>query len=263
MIKISIVLDTNVLLTRLDLVKELYACSLNACYTINFAKTVLNELDGLKKKNVQARNAITFIESVANLIRTEIEGKIDDRKMDIVVDERNPIVPNNNDDKILNYCFQLENPIFLTSDKAFILKCDSFNIKSIKVDNKNLNTIIKEIHKAFGLNSPKKQQEAKDAIIERMIHAIKETIEPVFIEILARELGPNYGVILDRNNAMDFYCDLIINNFCLFEDFLPHKSPKIFKEFKECVRCKNLPRLRQLAPIICLLFRRNMPDNIL
>jgi len=261
MIKISIVPDTNILISSLEIVKGLYSCSFNAQYTVNFSKTVLNELDGLKKKSVHARNAIKFIESVTDLLKTEIEGKIDERKMDVVVNVRELITTQNNDDKILNYCFQLENPVFLTNDKAFILKCDSHNIKSVKVEDKKLSAIVKEIHKLFGLNTADKQNEAKKAFIEHLKQSVKATIEPCFIDILSKELGNNFEIMLKEDTTLEFYCNLVVKNFFLFKNFLPQKSPKIIKEFVDSLKTKDLPRIKHLAGVVCHLFRKTLPED--
>ncbi len=102
MFKISIVMDTNVMLSNLELIKQLYNCQMPLPYTINYSKTVVTELENLKKSKVEARNAIRFLESIVHSLKTEIEGRIDDRKVEGVMETRDPIKITNNDDKILN-----------------------------------------------------------------------------------------------------------------------------------------------------------------
>lgn len=263
MFKVSIIPDTNVLISNLELVKYIYSCDISVPYTVNFSKTVLNELDNLKKKNVGARNAIRFIEGVSGSLKTEIEGKVDDRKLDVVVESRNPVHESNSDDRILNYCFQLENPVFLTNDKAFYLKCVSFNVATIVVDSKRPREVLSEIEKAIGLDSVDRLREAGAACIEKLKNAVKTAVEPVILGILSRELGTGHELMLEESNTLEHLLGLVQNNFFLFRDFLPRRSPKIIAEFQECLGSENLKKSKELARLVCSLFRKILADDSL
>lgn len=261
MFKISIVPDTNVLISNLDLVKYIYVSGISMPYTVNFSRTVLEELDSLKK-NVGARNAIRFIESVSSSMKTEIEGRLDDRKLEVVVEPRDPVQESNSDDKILNYCLRLENPVFLTNDKAFYLKCMSSNIVAIAVDSKAPETVACEIERAVGLDHDR-VREANMTRIGELKNAVQTTIEPVIFEILLRELGAGCELVLKENSTLEHLLGVVQNNFFLFRGFLPQRSPKIITEFLECLKSEDLKKSKELARLVCSFFRKVLPHDSL
>lgn len=263
MFKISIIPDTNVLVSNLELIKYIYSCDIPVPYTVNFSKTVLSELDNLKNRSVGARNAIRFIECVSDSLKTEIEGKVDDRKLDVVVEPRDLVHENNSDDKILNYCFQLENPVFLTNDKAFYLKCVSFNIATIIIDKKMPKTVLDEIKKAMGLDSIDRLREVNTACIEKLKEAVQIKIEPVILEILYKELGAGYELVLKESSTLEHLLGQVQRNFFLFKDFLPRRSPKIIDEFQECLRSSDLKKSKEFAHLVCSLFGKVLPHDFL
>lgn len=261
MFKISIVPDTNVLLSNIDIIKDLYNCEIPLLFTVNYAKTVLDELDNMKKKKVEARNAIRFIESVSNSLKTEIEGKIDERKIDIIIEGRDGIEPKNNDDKILNYCFQLENPIFLTNDKALLLKSQSFNIKAISIEGMTIKKLVSSILNLLGIHNDEILG-FKEGYLERLKKTLGNTIIPTIIQILYRELGDGYVLILKEDGDVLYYLELVQSNFFLFKNFLPSKSPQIIAEFLKSMSERNLEKVKQMVHPICMLFRQSFPDDM-
>ncbi|ELA42357.1 uncharacterized protein VICG_00455 [Vittaforma corneae ATCC 50505] len=263
MLKISIIPDTNVLLLNLELVKGLYSSKLPILYSINFSRTVLEELDKMKAKKVEARNAIRFIESISSSLKTEIEGKIDDRKVDVVIETRETIQPKNNDDKILNYCFQLENPIFLTNDKAFCLKCQSFNIKSIKVENMGIEDLISSIMKKLGIEDARILKECRHGYIDRLKRIVEATIQPTIIEILYKELGDGFDLVVQQNPTLEHYLEIIKTNFIIFRRYFPTRTPKIIDEFLVALRNEDMEKAKDLAHPICMLFRKSFPRDAL
>lgn len=261
MFKISIIPDTNILISNLELIRGLYESGPPFPYTVNFARTVLEELDSMKTRKAEARNAIRFVEQVSGLIKTEIEGKIDDRKVEVVVEGRDTIDPKNNDDRILNYCCKLENPIFLTNDKAFYLKCQSFNIKAVLVDGESRNEVVPKILKEFSIEEARSFQDLSENYIEKIKQLIKITIVPTIIEILRRELGENYEMILNKTFTLESYLELVLKNFFLFTNFLPARSKEIIREFLQKLRNKDVERVKELASPICMIFRKPFPIN--
>lgn len=263
MLKISIIPDTNVLLSNLELIKELYNSKLPVLYSVNFSKTVLDELDKMKTKKAEARSAIRFIESISSSLKTEIEGKVDDRKVDVVVEGRGAIRPKNNDDKILNYCFQLENPIFLTNDKAFCLKCQSFNIKSIKVDDVKIEDLILSITKEFGIEHTKALDEYRHRYIDRLKRTVEVTIQPTITEILCKELGNGFELVIRQDPTLEHYLEIVKTNFVIFRKYFPTHTPKIIDEFLVALRNEDTEKIKSLAHPICMLFRQSFPEDAL
>lgn len=260
MLKLSIVPDTNVMLTDLELIKQLYHNKMPVAFTINFARTVLDELDSMKTTNIKARNAIRFIENISGSMKIEMEGKIDDRKVEVIIEAREMVQPKNNDDKILNYCFQLENPIFLTNDKAFHLKCQTFNIKSILVNGMQIDGLIASIMKEIGLTYEGCNSENKDdEYLNRLKNVLKKTIEPTIESILHREVGDGSSFIVEQNPTLENYLELVRKNFFLFKDFLPSKAPKIIGEFIEALKKKDVNKIDKMIHSICMLFRKSFP----
>ena len=149
MLKVSIVPDTNILISSLSVVRELYEYDFPMLCTLNISKTVIRELESNKTRSKEARAAIRFLHSVASSPKIEIEGHIDDRKMEVELEPTEEIEPMNNDDMILNYILKLENPVFLTNDLAFSLKCTSHNIFSIVVENATTDALVAEIIEFF------------------------------------------------------------------------------------------------------------------
>ena len=264
MFKISIVPDTNVMLSNLELIKELFSCKmLTLPYTVNFSRTVISELERYKGSKVAARNAIRFLDSISVSLKTELEGKIDERKIEVEIEGRVPIKVSNNDDKILNYCFALENPIFLTNDKAFYLKCLSHNIKTIQIGSKNIKEIVSEILKQFGVSDLEKNKEAKNNYISRIKKSLKNTLLPTIILILQRELGLNYELSLDPDSELEYYLDFVAKNFYLFRNFLPAKTPEIIKNFLKILSNENIEEIKAMIHPICMIFRKSAPEDIL
>ncbi|KAM0680257.1 RNA endoribonuclease [Glugoides intestinalis] len=261
MFKISIVPDTNILISHLDIVKMLYVSGLPVPYTLNFSKTVLDELDNLKTRKVEARNAIRFIESISTSLKTEIEGKIDDRKLDIVIDGPDQIEPKNNDDRILNYCFQLENPLLLTNDKAFYLKCQSFNIKALIVEKVQESDFIEELLKEFEIENTSMKNEYNQCYIKHIKELIRITIGPVISQILYREVGENVDMAFRSSFSLEEELEFVIKNFILFKNFLPGKSQDIIKDFLKAVKEEDKKKIKGLVHPICMLFRKTFPED--
>lgn len=262
MFKISIVPDTNVLLSHLDLIKQLYITKFPFLFTLSFSKTVLSELDSLKKDKIDARNAIRFIESILESLKTEIEGRIDDRRIDVVVEAREAITPTNNDDKILNYCFQLENPILLTSDKILHLKCKSANIKSIQTSNVKAKDIASLILKEFEINDSVILYEENEEKMDKLKRIIEITIQPTITGILKSEIGTKYEVKIPKNSNLENYLEVVKKNFKLFKNFLPKNALKIIDEFLSAIENNNFQKAYDLSHPICMVFRQAFPSNV-
>lgn len=261
MLKISIVPDTNILLTDLSLIEYLYHSQFEIQHTINYSKTVLNELDYLKKSNHCARKAIKYIESVSTFLQTEIEGRLDERKLDIVIESKEPIKPKNNDDKILNYCFQLENPILLTNDRAFFLKCNSYNIKSIIVNEKSPITVVAEIYDILGIRKAIQVTETELIEIEMVKESIKSLIRPQILSILESGGNPEVFSMLDPSKTLEDHLKMVMFHFAFFSGFLPQDSPKIIDEFLKTLESNDINSIKQQASNICFLFRTKYQED--
>jgi hypothetical protein len=196
MFKVSIVPDTNILLSELNLIKLLYSSKFPFIHTVNYSKTVISELEVKKTFKVEAREAIRFIEEISMSLQTEIEGKMDERKVEIEIIQRNPVIEKCNDDKILNYLFKLENPILLTNDKAFHLKCISFNIKSILIGKKKIGELITEICREFGMSG----MDSDDSIDSVAMDNTKNDIERSIANAKAKKLKKTNAAVLKPEN---------------------------------------------------------------
>lgn len=107
----------------------------------------------------------------------------------MVIDARVLNKPQHNDDRFLNYCYRLENPIFLTGDKLLHLKSQSINIKSIQVSNMKSNVLETRILKELGISdfgAPKTENEEN---LEKLKRIAEITIQPTITAIIRSELG--------------------------------------------------------------------------
>lgn len=306
MYKISIVPDTNVLMSNLDVINTIFQYEFPLIYTLNISRTVLKELDSLKNKKPEARAAIKFIQSIACSLKTEIEGHIDERKMELDIAGNTTIEETNNDDKILNYIFKLENPIFLTNDVALLLKSHSFNIKTIQIGNDRADIVILKILESFGLDNPhynasiidsglksddthvneqlkhieqynpalnqqvrpyssnelerlsqidKAYQQARAMAFENIKVNMKNIIEPIIHQILYKELGESYVILLREPLDLEFYLGLVVKNFFLFKSYLPKSSQNIICTFLKNIRLAKYEDLIAPAETICHIFQ--------
>lgn len=256
MLKVSIVPDTNVLISHLELIKQLYTSRTPILCTINFSRTVLDELDNKKGRMVEARNAIRFIESMSKSLKTEIEGHVDERKMDVDVEKRDPIDPKNNDDRILNYCFQLENPILITDDKVFGLKCRSFNIKTVDTSCTGVDELVFKILSELGITPVV----AADEHIERLKKGVASTIKPTIISIMGKELGKMID-ILQEDESLESYLKIVKTNFRSFKKYISSQAPKVIDEFLSASESKDLDAIKKLVHPLCMIFRQAFDDD--
>lgn len=220
--KISIVPDTNTFINNLSILKDLFVYDFPCMSTFNISRTVIRELDNLKNDKLGARDAIKFIESISCSIKTEIEGHIDDRKIDIEVVGNGPIKESNNDDKILNYIFKLENPILLTNDVAFALKANAFNIKYIMLDKCSLSSTIDKINSLICGNPIDCGNSEVDALIaenrqivilfDNMKINMKSIIEPIIHQIFYKEFGDSHTLLITGDFSLEKYLELVVQN---------------------------------------------------
>lgn len=275
--KASVVPDTNVLVSNLEAVRAVFNYEFPGICTLNISRTVIQELDGLKKKRKEARDAIKFIESVSLSLKTEIEGYIDDRKMDVEVEYKEAVRESNNDDRIMNYIFKLENPILLTNDVGFALKCQSFNIKVISMREATAEAVISRILEAMGedvpardsvgdaVQSPTAPAEGpvageqpdpglRKAALESFKQNFKSAIEPRIHQILLREVGDTYTILLRGDLSLEFYLKFIVKNFFLFENYFPKNSVSFINALLGALKSENIEAVISNAKVVYVMF---------
>jgi len=330
MYKFSIVPDTNVFIDNLELIKTFMASKFPINHSICIPRTVIQELDNLKLKKKEVRDAIKYIQSISLDFKVEIEGFIDERRLEVDLPYIKPIEEMNNDDKIINYILKLENPVFLTNDVSLRLKCQSYNIRTVqplelegqniyqallevlKVDLDSLssegganaatndiaNTATNDIAansmassgasnttdtmaygrmnasvnpKDCGAPTHERGLNAKDcrvSIRENSLNGVPthengvnvenklfEKIRPMINQILMKELGKNYSLVLKNASTLQQYLRIVVDFFFLFEPYLPLNSKSIIQNFIKIKKNKNAVCPEKEASRICLLFR--------
>lgn len=289
MLKVSLIPDTNALMSNLPLIRDIMNYPFPITCTLNIARVVIQELDKLKTSKKEAREAVAYLASIALSIRTEIEGYVDDRKMAVEILGSTVISEQNNDDKILNYIFKQENPVFLTNDTAFALKCHSFNIFVIMPRHNSSDFVILKILELFGIPmteavpvsapaikpvatakpktpSPVKaaKKVGKVAVTTQVNTADMEIIEngltqfiiPIIHQILYREVGEQYALLfIGRKLDLRFYLSLVIQNFYIFKPYLPKGTISIIQEFFSATKKKDSVKMRKEGEAIYAIFR--------
>jgi rRNA-processing protein FCF1 len=119
----AIVIDTNYLIHSLEYVKELHLL-LPAEVILFLPLMVIQELDGLKSKHLEARKAIDYIHQ-------SMDQKIRIQRMDEIV---RPLIEN--DDRILDSCLYVMQKLtpsvfFLCNDKNLCIKAKAHSIPTI------------------------------------------------------------------------------------------------------------------------------------
>lgn len=295
MSKASIVPDTNVFISNLDVIKAVFNHKFPDICTLNISRTVLQELDGLKKEKKEARDAIKFIESISLSLKTEIEGHVDDRKIDVEVEYKEAVQESNNDDKIMNYIFKLENPVFLTNDVGFALKCQSFNIKVLSIKEDSASTVIFKILEILGTDQSgslmqhhtimteiplhpqtgricnKKEEEKQHSdgkpqgegtidpnmqkiALDNFKRDFKNAIEPRIQQILLKEIGEGYSVLLKGNLNLEFYLKLITKNFFLFKNYFPKNSVSFINPLLKALKNGDIEAVLSNAKVVYVMF---------
>lgn len=272
--KISIVPDTNVFISELACIEGIVEYEFPGIATVNISKVVLQELDFLKSKKPQARKAIKFIDAMSHSLRIEIEGHIDNRKMEVIVECKGTVEENNNDDKIMNYLLKLENPVLLTNDVSFALKCKSHNIPTISVAKRESAMVIEQllayfyqINRRFGVqpshsiewdtakdkSALQVNTEVSDSAIEEFTTAFKDAIEPRIHMILFKELGQNYRMTLRGELTLDYYLKFILNNKEIFKPYLSRNVNSIISKILAGLKAKNIKEIMANSKVLYVM----------
>ncbi|KAI5150676.1 hypothetical protein ENBRE01_1639 [Enteropsectra breve] len=251
--KISFVPDTNVFILNMSILEHLVANDLPFYYTLCISRTVLHELDRLKIKNTAARIAIKFIEKHATSLKLEIEGMLDARRVDVEVERMHSIEENNNDDKIINFMFGLENPVMLTNDRMLHLKSQSFQIFSILLLNKTLQDFLRELSAAVHCSIPVPEVFETDA--NKLCEAIRMLIEKPVCKILKnhKDAAQAYKSRVSLEACLKY----ILSNYTLFRPHLAANATTVISEYIKAIATKNIETLNQRSQELSKLFSRD------
>lgn len=247
--RISIVPDTNLLISHLNFIKYILNIDGPFYITIYIPRVVLGELDLLKTTHFEVREIIRFISD--NLNRAvEIEGHINTDKIEVEVfkKEYEKITEQNNDDKILNYINTLENPILLTNDVVLQLKCNSYNIPSFGLNDKNYLDTFNLILKTQGIQINLEQKTEKYIQFEKIFYEITQKIKIIIIN----ELGTDYILTIHENNFSGVL-DLVIDNFNIFNRYFPKYSKQYFIKLKKAIENYEIDNIHKYLKIIAAI----------
>lgn len=259
MLRISVVPDTNVFMSHLDMIKRLYEDDFPVDVFMSISKVVLRELDYNKNRSAEAREAIRFLEKVYNMSITELEGKLKDDRMD-VVDESSPIPEvKNNDDMILNFASKQVQPIILTADKAFHLRSKCYNVESIMVQNLSYEELKFKILKIYtGIEPMDVDESCGLQSDDKIKEHIRNSLLPVVLVIMEKSIGKPYILFFPDDLKMvtlDFLLTLIIKENHLFHSYLPRKSKAILLDLKQKIKNAHGEELKTLGSELLILFR--------
>ncbi|AFM99292.1 hypothetical protein EHEL_110160 [Encephalitozoon hellem ATCC 50504] len=260
MLRISIVPDTNVFISHLDIVKRLYEDEFPVDVIMSISRVVLRELDYNKGKMIEAREAIRFLEKVYNAPITELEGRLRDSSMDVV--DCTKLIPNtkNNDDEILNFASKQIHPVILTDDKAFYLKSKCYNVESVLVHNTAYEDLKLKILKIYTGVEPMDIDEDSNKLEEdgKIKEQIRDKLFPVVLAIMEKSIGKPYVLFFPNDLKMitlDFLLDLIIKENYLFRPYLPRRSKEIAQSLKKKIKDAHGNDLHALGSELLMLFR--------
>lgn len=271
MIKISVVPDTNVFISNLAVVEVILRHEFPWLCTLNISRTVLDELDSMKGSKPAARKAIKYIQSVALSLRVEIEGHVDDRKIDVEIECKDSVREKSNDDRILNYIFKLENPVLVTNDVSFALRCRSFNIYVVSAEENMPDLVISRILGCFGVSGnagapPGEQTQPSDIgvagisplrstnDIENFKQEFKGLIEPIICQILLEEMGEGYTALLTGRPSLECYLRLIKSRYYLFRSYFPRSCCSVIEKFLAALKGKNIKEIISHGKVLLVVF---------
>lgn len=250
MIRLSLVPDTNIFIDNLTFLSALVENELDFILKICISKIVISELDNLKNEKIDARRAIEFLYENSDNMNIEIEGRQDDRFIEVDYAKQEPIIPKNNDEMILNYCLSLENPIILTQDKGFILKCKSKNLYNINTAKYNIVDIYNKICSQASLHggpiSTFDNLEKMDNFRLKLSDFVRA--------VLLHEVGEPIDIYIEDEN-LDTLCLIILNNFSMFDKFIPKCSKDMLRTFLKFIQASNLNEVIKMLPEMFALFR--------
>lgn len=260
MIRISIVPDTNIFMSHLDIIGRLYEDEFPVDVSMSISKVVLAELDYNKTRSVGAREAIRFIEKVYNTSSTELEGRLREDRVEVVSDTHPVTEIKNNDDRILDFASKQVHPIVLTGDKAFYLKCKCHNVESILVHGTVSYEDLKlKILKAYTDIEPMDIDDTYGPTSDEEIKKrIRDKLLPTVLMIMEKAIGRPYVLFFPddlRMVTLDFLLDLVIKENHLFHSYLPKKSKAILQDLRGRIKTAQREELLELGPKLLMLFR--------
>ncbi|KAF9764553.1 hypothetical protein NGRA_0465 [Nosema granulosis] len=255
---ITIIPDTNIFIKSLDLIKSIVADDKHP-YNIRvlILSNVLYELDNLKKKLKEARDAITFIE-MTNSDKIHIEGSLNDSKMEVIEDT--PVLDMKNvpaDLLIVQSAANLEHSVILTADKNMMLFCKAKNVKSIFVDQMPYDKLKLAIYISH-TNMEEMEVVEDDIICDKKM--AEECLKPIIIKIIEDEIGPGVSLYKDKigSSSIEQLNSFIIKNFYLFENYIPKNSKQIFHKLSKELNNHGKERdLKETLQKVLTIFRIN------
>ncbi len=244
--KISIIPDTNVLLSNLGFFINIIDIESDFIMAICISRTVLHEMDSLKE-NKKARKAIAFLSNKQEHSRLEFEGYDKSDQIEVDFEPKKPIKPNNNDEEILNYALSLENPIIISNDNNFNLKCKSHNTTCINVNQMGeigtFNIILKSAESKVSSNPMEEIIEQVERIRVELFKIVKET--------LIKELGELQSKLFLKNDDIKSLLLMITKEFSMFKSHFPSSSQSLFKKFYHKIDQENIEGIKEMLP--CML----------
>lgn len=264
MVRISLIPDTNIFISHLDILNKFCDDSIEGLpveFGICIPAIVIRELDFQKKDSHKARDAIRFIENLLPDMKVlRLEGFSNKADMDVV--SGNLIVKDveNNDDKIIKYASQRVNPIILTLDKGLYIKAKTYDLKALLVSGLTYEEIKNKIIKDYT------KMEPMDIIDDHtdlssdsaIINHTKKKLLPVVLTIMQQAIGETYVLFFPdpyESITLEYIVKLIIKEFFLFSPYLPKSSLKLVKELNEEINNNKGNDLKKSCSKLLMLFR--------
>ncbi|KAI5170693.1 hypothetical protein NEFER03_0152 [Nematocida sp. LUAm3] len=236
---ILIGVDTNVFLDSLEILRKVavYMESLHMKFFV--PSIILRELDILKVRSPEARNALRYIEEESQKNNSQIV-------LDKYVSKDGKI----NDDIFLVACTRNNVSVYLTNDTCLRIKVQAVEYASISTINKNAEELFIEIRGSvkdvefmdYALNEEVNFPEGK--IEEKLAHWIYiKKVHPV----LSRELGPNlisHYVPDNVSSSIKELLSYITKNYSMFDGVFPRYGKKILVQIsKSDLTDENIDRM--------------------
>lgn len=236
--RIVIVPDTNVYITRLDIISSFLEGTHPFHIDMLILKIVLDELDYNKSKISNAQKAISYIHKNESNEMLKIEGHVAQNGMEILLDYPSLAGINNNDDKIINIVSTIKYSVILTSDKNMLLKCKSKNVKCVFVEASqkysDVNLAVLMSHTCA------EEMEVSNELPESNLMRIAgDLLRPRIKQILINNIGPGYSIRYEKEVQYADMCtllDICIRDFSAFSGYLHSSSKNLLIKINKIIK---------------------------
>lgn len=242
---ISLIVDTNVLLCNLNIVKQLAIFENIVKFYIYVTKAVIVELDKLKMSMPEARDAINFLYNT-QCERIVLEGDTNTNIIEVDVGHVQKIEELNNDDKILNFAKTKEDAIILTNDHNFILKCINHKVDVVNLEHNKLEICLHEI-----FLRKKVVFDQKDTQNWRNFKA--KQIQKAILSLIFKEFGDYYAVEI-YHNTLEGLLSCVYENFNIFQKYLSKHSKKDIWKLISAIKTQNIEEIEKYLEKVAYAF---------